>query len=79
LPGKLPTPKSQIPKTSARDKRADSFGVWSFGFCDFTGALQLCFRWHVAFHRGVNTFDRHLLREWLKVLGLVLAASLGDV
>jgi lipopolysaccharide export system permease protein len=25
----------------------------------------------------VNTFDRHLLREWLKVLGLVLAASLG--
>jgi lipopolysaccharide export system permease protein len=26
---------------------------------------------------GVNTFDRHLLREWLKILGLVLAASLG--
>jgi lipopolysaccharide export system permease protein len=26
---------------------------------------------------GVNTFDRHLLREWLRVLGLVLAASLG--
>jgi lipopolysaccharide export system permease protein len=25
----------------------------------------------------VNTFDRHLLREWLKILGLVLAASLG--
>jgi lipopolysaccharide export system permease protein len=25
----------------------------------------------------VNTFDRHLLREWLKALGLVLAASLG--
>jgi lipopolysaccharide export system permease protein len=31
----------------------------------------------MIFHRGVNTFDRHLLREWLKVLGLVLAASLG--
>jgi len=25
----------------------------------------------------VNLFDRHLLREWLKVLGLVLAVSLG--
>jgi lipopolysaccharide export system permease protein len=25
----------------------------------------------------VNTFDRHLLREWLKILGLVLAAALG--
>jgi lipopolysaccharide export system permease protein len=30
-----------------------------------------------SFIAGVNTFDRHLLREWLKVLGLVLAASLG--
>ncbi|HSY53544.1 MAG TPA: LptF/LptG family permease, partial [Opitutaceae bacterium] len=26
---------------------------------------------------GVNTFDRHVLREWLKILGLVLVASLG--
>ena len=30
-----------------------------------------------SFIGRVNTFDRHLLREWLKVLGLVLAASLG--
>lgn len=28
-------------------------------------------------HRGVNTFDRHLLREWLQILGLVLAATGG--
>ena len=26
---------------------------------------------------AVNLFDRHLLREWLKILGLVLAVSLG--
>jgi len=39
LTGKFQTPKSQIPKSSARDKRADSFGVWSFGFCDFIGML----------------------------------------
>ena len=25
----------------------------------------------------VNTFDRHLLREWLQILALVLAATLG--
>jgi lipopolysaccharide export system permease protein len=25
----------------------------------------------------VNTFDRHLLREWLQILGLVLAATVG--
>ncbi len=25
----------------------------------------------------VNTFDRHLLREWLQILGLVLAATCG--
>jgi lipopolysaccharide export system permease protein len=25
----------------------------------------------------VNTFDRHLLREWLQILGLVLAATFG--
>jgi lipopolysaccharide export system permease protein len=27
--------------------------------------------------RAVNTFDRHLLREWLQILGLVLAAMCG--
>src|ERR1043165_1767945 len=27
--------------------------------------------------RCVNTFDRHLLREWLQILGLVLAATCG--
>ncbi|MCX6956205.1 MAG: LptF/LptG family permease [Verrucomicrobia bacterium] len=27
--------------------------------------------------RAVNTFDRHLLREWLQILGLVLAATCG--
>jgi len=27
--------------------------------------------------RGVNTFDRHLLREWLQILGLVLLATCG--
>lgn len=26
---------------------------------------------------GLNTFDRHLLREWLQILGLVLAATCG--
>jgi len=26
---------------------------------------------------AVNTFDRHLLREWLQILGLVLAATCG--
>ena len=26
---------------------------------------------------GVNTFDRHLLREWLQILGLVLVATCG--
>ena len=25
----------------------------------------------------MNTFDRHLLREWLQILGLVLAATCG--
>jgi lipopolysaccharide export system permease protein len=25
----------------------------------------------------VNTFDRHLLREWLQILGLVLLATCG--
>lgn len=27
--------------------------------------------------RGLNLYDRHLLREWLKILGLVLGAMLG--
>jgi lipopolysaccharide export system permease protein len=30
-----------------------------------------------GFAAGVNTFDRHLLREWLQMLGLVLAATCG--
>lgn len=30
-----------------------------------------------AFHPRVNTFDRHLLREWLQILALVLAATCG--
>lgn len=30
-----------------------------------------------AFAGGVNTFDRHLLREWLQFLGLVLATMSG--
>ncbi len=29
------------------------------------------------FIAAVNTFDRHLLREWLQILGLVLAATCG--
>lgn len=31
----------------------------------------------VSFDDSVNTFDRHLLREWLQILGLVLAATMG--
>jgi lipopolysaccharide export system permease protein len=27
--------------------------------------------------RALNTFDRHLLREWLQILGLVLVATIG--
>jgi len=30
-----------------------------------------------VFIAAVNTFDRHLLREWLQILGLVLAATCG--
>lgn len=30
-----------------------------------------------SFIAGVNTFDRHLLREWLSMLGLVLAVTCG--
>ena len=30
-----------------------------------------------SFDARVNTFDRHLLREWLQMLGLVLAATCG--
>jgi lipopolysaccharide export system permease protein len=46
------------------------FEIWPsrFSFA-FVGAGR--------FIGAVNTFDRHLLREWLKVLGLVLVASLG--
>ena len=31
----------------------------------------------LPFIRAVNTFDRYLLREWLQILGLVLAATCG--
>jgi lipopolysaccharide export system permease protein len=31
----------------------------------------------LRFIASVNTFDRHLLREWLQILGLVLAATCG--
>jgi lipopolysaccharide export system permease protein len=31
----------------------------------------------VALIRRVNTFDRHLLREWLQILGMVLAVTCG--
>lgn len=31
----------------------------------------------MALLAGVNTFDRHLLREWLQILGLVLVATCG--
>jgi lipopolysaccharide export system permease protein len=31
----------------------------------------------LALLAGVNTFDRHLLREWLQILGLVLVATCG--
>lgn len=34
-------------------------------------------RWRSLSSRAVNTFDRHLLREWLQILGLVLAATCG--
>jgi lipopolysaccharide export system permease protein len=34
-------------------------------------------RSRVGFIAPVNTFDRHLLREWLQILGLVLAATCG--
>jgi lipopolysaccharide export system permease protein len=43
----------------------------------FRGFFSFAFVGVGHFIGGVNTFDRHLLREWLKVLGLVLAASLG--
>ena len=49
----------------------------------FAGSGHHPRRWGVAFRTGraliasVNTFDRHLLREWLQILGLVLAAMCG--
>jgi lipopolysaccharide export system permease protein len=42
----------------------------------FSGLGFASGRWRV-FIRAVNTFDRHLLREWLQILGLVLAATCG--
>jgi lipopolysaccharide export system permease protein len=39
-----------------------------FGFASESGGVLLA---------PVNTFDRHLLREWLQILGLVLAATCG--
>ncbi len=39
----------------------------------------MSFPWRggARFIRAVNTFDRHLLREWLQILGLALAATVG--
>src|ERR1043166_7834087 len=44
-----------------------------------TGGADLSFPWSErrSFIVPVNTFDRHLLREWLQILGLVLAATCG--
>jgi lipopolysaccharide export system permease protein len=57
---------------------AVTFGIWPFGLWDFGKVFfSFAFVGAARFIGGVNTFDRHLLREWLKVLGLVLAASLG--
>ena len=40
--------------------------------------LRLCLRARPAFDRSrLNTFDRYLLREWLQIIALVLAAMLG--
>src|SRR5262249_44371317 len=39
--------------------------------------FRLPLRQRAAFAPTVNTFDRHLLREWLQILGLVLAAMCG--
>jgi lipopolysaccharide export system permease protein len=46
--------------------------------CDRRGK-PLCFPCGggARFIATVNTFDRHLLREWLQILGLVLAATVG--
>lgn len=45
-----------------------SAGLRALSFACWKGRILL---------RGVNTFDRHLLREWLQILGLVLAAMCG--
>jgi lipopolysaccharide export system permease protein len=37
----------------------------------------LRWRWGRFSSRAVNTFDRHLLREWLQILGLVVAITCG--
>lgn len=45
------------------------FSGTRFGFCIW---------WSETFDQGtLNTFDRHLLREWLTILSLVLCAMLG--
>jgi len=48
--------------------------VPALGFFSGLGFPSRCARPFIAL---VNTFDRHLLREWLQILGLVLAASCG--
>jgi len=46
---------------------------WSGNFA----GLGFLFRTALRLIVPVNTFDRHLLREWLQMLGLVLAATCG--
>ncbi|MDB6168635.1 MAG: permease YjgP/YjgQ family protein [Verrucomicrobia bacterium] len=42
------------------------------------GHSEVCFRRGRPLCSGaLNTFDRHLLREWLSILGLVLGATVG--
>jgi lipopolysaccharide export system permease protein len=48
----------------------------SWGKCG--GWFGLCVVPAGGFHAAaLNTYDRHLLREWLKILGLVLVAMMG--
>ncbi len=39
--------------------------------------IGLCVGQRRGFARGVNTFDRHLLREWLQIFAMVLVATCG--
>jgi lipopolysaccharide export system permease protein len=39
--------------------------------------LGFAFGRHRRLIAGLNTYDRHLLREWLSILGIVLCATLG--